>query len=237
MCYVVRSVRPAATRLLCNRAAEVRAAHTNPVSTPFLVWMELMATDDDAPVPRIETYTGKYFNYRDPTPESICLPDIAHALSNICRFAGHSKRYYSVAEHCVLVSYHVPLHRAAEGLLHDAAEAYYGDVVAPFKPCLWVGEVAFKAGDKMYPFQTVEENLLRIIFLKYGLRWPLPEAVLQVDKQLAVTEYLSLISSDLSPWIVGVPELKMPAHAIVGHLPSVAEQMFLGRAHVLGIGE
>lgn len=194
-------------------------------------------SNDDAPVPYLETYTGKYFNYQDPSPESVCLQDIAHALSNICRFNGHSKRFYSVAEHSVLVSYHVPLHCAAEGLLHDAAEAYYGDVVAQFKPSVWIGDVTFKAGDKVYPFKTVEENLLRIILLKYGLRWPLPEAVLQIDKQLLVTEYLALKSDDLPPWIVGVPELKMSAHAIVGHLPSVAEQMFLGRAHVLGIGE
>ncbi|MFC4230551.1 hypothetical protein ACFOW1_01525 [Parasediminibacterium paludis] len=51
----------------------------------------------------IRTYTGLYMNVFDPTPEMICIEDIAHALSHQCRFSGHTKQFYSVAQH----SYHV----------------------------------------------------------------------------------------------------------------------------------
>lgn len=86
----------------------------------------------------IKLGSGVYFDLANPSYEQINIDDIANALSKICRFGGHCKGFYSVAEHCVLAS-----HAArAKGhsrevceaiLLHDAAEAYIGDMVKPLK--------------------------------------------------------------------------------------------------------
>lgn len=91
----------------------------------------------------IRTYTGIEFYLDDPRPEVVDIRDIAHALSNICRFTGHTKSFYSVAQHSVwvadcLILWDCPRSLVKAGLLHDAAEAYYGDLSYPLK--LMLGE-------------------------------------------------------------------------------------------------
>jgi hypothetical protein len=89
----------------------------------------------------IQTYTGKAYNFADPHPMDVDILDIAHALSQACRFAGHTKRFYSVAEHSVLVCRlmqndgFAPMWQRA-ALLHDSHEAYVWDCPRPFKPLL-----------------------------------------------------------------------------------------------------
>ncbi len=82
------------------------------------------------------TASGRRISITDPQPEDICIHDIAHALANICRFGGHTKRFYSVAQHSIMVSDEVDNQHALQGLLHDATEAYLGDVVGPLKRVL-----------------------------------------------------------------------------------------------------
>ena len=84
----------------------------------------------------IQTYTGKKISICNPDPALIEWDDIVHALSMICRFGGHARRFFSVAEHSILVSHLVPKSPkklALTALLHDAPEAYLGDVVKPLK--------------------------------------------------------------------------------------------------------
>lgn len=81
----------------------------------------------------IHTFTGKRFDLLAPDSGLVDLRDIAHALSNCCRFAGHTREFYSVAQHSVLVARACPPEHALLGLLHDAAEAYMGDQVRPLK--------------------------------------------------------------------------------------------------------
>lgn len=86
---------------------------------------------------RIETSSGRRVELLDPKAESICILDIAHSLARIGRFNGHCTDFYSVAQHSVLVSNLLAeTDREKEGLLHDAAEAYIGDVVSPLKSVL-----------------------------------------------------------------------------------------------------
>jgi len=81
----------------------------------------------------IRTFTGKQYWPMDPRAEDICIEDVAHALSNLCRFTGHTSRFYSVAEHSLYVSTLVPSALAFAGLMHDAHEAYVNDIARPFK--------------------------------------------------------------------------------------------------------
>lgn len=81
----------------------------------------------------IQTYTGRRFFPLEPNPADVDIRDIAHALALETRFGGHSRVFYSVAEHCVRVSHEVEPPHALWGLLHDAAEAYLADVPRPVK--------------------------------------------------------------------------------------------------------
>ena len=94
-------------------------------------------------LPTIQTYSGKYIDLLQTDPYDIGIRDIAHALSNLGRFTGHSKRFYSVAQHSVIASNMVCLHPEIDyhmmqvcALLHDASEAYLGDVSSPLKQLL-----------------------------------------------------------------------------------------------------
>lgn len=81
----------------------------------------------------IQTYTGKRFDLMWPTADMVDVFDMARSLAFQCRFNGAVRHYYSVAQHCVLVSLLVPPELALAGLLHDGEEAYLGDIVRPMK--------------------------------------------------------------------------------------------------------
>lgn len=83
--------------------------------------------------PVIRTHSGRDVPLMTFGPEHVALEDIAHALAHQCRWGGHTWRFYSIAEHCLLVAALVPPAHRAYALLHDASEAYLGDVVAPLK--------------------------------------------------------------------------------------------------------
>ena len=103
----------------------------------------------------LRTYSGIEFDLKNFDAGNISIVDIAHALSNSCRFNGHSKKFYSVAEHCVRCSrLSVDDATISHILLHDASEAYMGDVVTPLK--------------RMMPWYEEKENqLIALIFDKY----------------------------------------------------------------------
>jgi len=128
------------------------------------------------------TYTGKRFDISRPERHKIDIVDIAHALSNLCRFNGHCNEFYSVAQHSLLVSQLVDPSYALAGLLHDAAEAYLGDTITPQKHMM---------GDIL---ATVERNLVNAIAEKFGLPTnfnKIPEVTV-VDRHLLVHEMQKL---------------------------------------------
>jgi hypothetical protein len=129
----------------------------------------------------IETYSGKRFDLLDPKPEQVDLADIAHALARINRFTGHTSRCYNVAEHSIyvqsLVSREHPkdIPLLAHALLHDAAEAYVGDVSAPMKLAMRAMSSLWGAPHNRSPFDSIEEHVQACILAALGLPLPTPE--------------------------------------------------------------
>lgn len=114
--------------------------------------------------PWICTIDGQPFHYQAIDVASIRPSVIAHALSNICRYNGHVDDFYSVAQHCVMVSHLVPPELGMEGLMHDAAEAYVGDMVRPLKDLV---------GDAYRHIEHAVETAIAGRFgLKYDDGWP-----------------------------------------------------------------
>lgn len=132
-----------------------------------------------SPVPSspIHTFTGRSFILQAPTPESIDIQDIAQGLSLQCRFAGQIGTFYSVAQHSVFCSYMCDPGDALAGLLHDAAEAYMGDVPRPVKAL--VG---------MDGYSACEAHLTALILQRFGLSGQLPDSVKKADDELCLTE-------------------------------------------------
>src|SRR4051794_32839296 len=85
--------------------------------------------------PMIMLHSGAWFDLSDPSSSAFTIDDVAQGLANICRYAGHCTSFYSVAEHSLLVS-ETAHGFEFEGLLHDAAEAFLGDVTGPLKQML-----------------------------------------------------------------------------------------------------
>src|SRR5690606_2723306 len=87
----------------------------------------------DPPMSWIVTRSGRKFDLANPTADMVDTADLAHSLSMQCRFNGHTSSFYSVAQHCLLVAELVPEEHKLAALLHDATEAYVGDLVRPLK--------------------------------------------------------------------------------------------------------
>jgi uncharacterized protein len=132
----------------------------------------------------IITYTGLKFYHLNPQPEMVCIEDIAHALSNIGRWTGHTRYHYSVAQHCVYASRICSPEFAFDCLMHDSSEAYLGDMNRPLKH--------FTAAGPAY--REIEERVEDVIFKKFGVRFPLPEAVKDTDTQMLYAEKAQLMT-------------------------------------------
>jgi uncharacterized protein len=137
----------------------------------------------------LETYCGRFW-VLDPREEDVYLEDIAHALSQMCRFTGHTRYFYSVAQHCLNMLYVSKKMKYDEkiqfyGLLHDSPEIFICDIPNPFK--------------KMIPeYKKIEEGIEKVIYNSFGLPYP-DEAVRKVieklDWDLCVAEGKALMSN------------------------------------------
>jgi hypothetical protein len=113
----------------------------------------------------LQSFTGRQLFPFECRPEDICLEDIAHSLSLQCRFVGHCKFSYSVAQHSLYVSDHCPPELQAWGLLHDAAEVWIGDISRPLKRCL----VVWSDQGPDWGIKEVEENILACVAMRFNL--------------------------------------------------------------------
>lgn len=171
----------------------------------------------------IETFSGIKFWPLDPKPEEIVIRDIAHSLSLVCRFTGHCKFFYSVAQHSIHTSNilrQLGLSPKAQlrGLLHDASEAYLCDIAAPVKPHL-------------PGYRELESILEDVVYKKYELDdtssaeidW-----VKQIDMVMVRLEGETLVRNSrewnipypeprqtLEEWNVQIPEITYAPHRLV----------------------
>lgn len=163
----------------------------------------------------VRTVSGRYVSVLDPSIDDIDLLDIAHGLSMVCRYGGHVAAHYSVAEHSLNVAaqlqrmYQEPELTIA-GLMHDASEAYIGDMVRPLKH-----------STQLEAFRTVEHRLEQVIGAKFNLRFAADPRIKQIDNEIL-------------PW-----EMAMIRDSKVRVAPHVADvrYAFIEMARELGVGE
>jgi hypothetical protein len=171
----------------------------------------------------MQTWTGVRFYPLDPQPEDIDLGDIAHALSLLCRYGGHVDRFYSVAEHCILMSQAVASENALAALLHDATEAYVCDVPRPLKRYL-------------PHYQMIEASVWRAIAIRFGISETLPSEVDVADSSIILTERDALMVKATPPWYQDGRFKPLPV-TIEAWSPAEAEQRYLSRfAKLSGVG-
>ena len=181
----------------------------------------------------IQTFTGHAFPIFGSCAFDIRLEDVAHALSNLCRFGGHVRRFYSVAQHSVLVAtilaedrgwtWSSPIVRF--GLLHDAAEAYLVDVPRPIKRSLT-------------EYGPIEKCIMRSVIERFNVRGVggLYDAEVKLADNIALmTEHRDLLCSCERPWGDEFAQYVPRRQVVVPYYPEVAEKLFLAVAESVGV--
>lgn len=143
----------------------------------------------------MSVYSGKFVNLFNFEPKDIRIEDIATALSNLCRFGGHTREFYSVAQHSVRVAASLPPHLRLDGLLHDAAEAYVVDLPRPLKMVL-------------PEYKAIEDEVQSTIAFRFGLTDGMHPLVKAADESALCAEFKELMNFvPPSEWFAGVDPL------------------------------
>jgi 5'-deoxynucleotidase YfbR-like HD superfamily hydrolase len=159
------------------------------------------------------TYAGKRFSILNPRAQDIDIVDIAHALSMICRFNGHTNQFYSVAQHSVHVAQICRPEYALHGLLHDASEAYIGDVIRPLKRLL-------------SNYREIEERIELAIAAHFGYNpYQHKRAVKIRDDTILCTEKRDVVSGRVNS--MHFQKYKPVEFIIIPLPPNEAEAMFM----------
>jgi hypothetical protein len=174
----------------------------------------------------MQTYTGRAFWPLDPRADEVAIEDIAHSLSLQCRFAGHCRFHYSVAQHSVLVARSIRAKGLAPelvvwGLLHDAAEAYLVDLPRPVKGVV-------------QGYREAEAGVLRAVAEHFGLVTGLVglEVVHLADNTALATEKRDVMDKPRREW---APLPDPWPERIERWQPRVAELEFLQMAVKLNL--
>jgi 5'-deoxynucleotidase YfbR-like HD superfamily hydrolase len=174
-----------------------------------------------APGPYLQTVSGRWVNPFDPEPDQLDAGDIARALANQCRFGGHSRVFYSVAQHAVIVSQLVEergggTEEAFAALMHDATEAYLGDMPHPIKHRSALGAA----------FRAAEDQLEQVIHERFRIKADVPE-IKHVDRALLATERRAFSAEEWHwPELDGVEPLDLE---LTAWLPDEAAEAFAQR--------
>jgi hypothetical protein len=164
----------------------------------------------------MQTFTGKAFWPLNPKIEDIDIIDIAWSLSMQCRFTGHTRKFYSVAEHCIHCSFLVDYGDALTALLHDASEAYITDIARPVK--IHLSE-----------YKEYEAELERAIAKRFGTIFPIPAHVKVVDNRMLITERDELLGVPPMDWSSDLLDVQTAAIKIQCWSPEQAYVRFLQR--------
>jgi 5'-nucleotidase len=171
----------------------------------------------------IHLRSGRMVNPLDLQVEDIDIEDIAHALGNQCRFSGHTREFYSVAEHSVRASYIVDPEFAYDALLHDAAEAYLQDMARPLKNEPRFGQA----------YRGAEARAEKVIGEALGVTFPMPPQVKAADEIMLVTEARDLMHGT-SEW-THYTDVEPEPIAISPWSPRMARRKFLARYNTLAV--
>lgn len=163
--------------------------------------------------------SGSYFDFENPDSSEYTIEDIAHGLSNLCRFSGQVEPFYSVAEHSVLASWLLPPPLALQGLMHDAPEFVIGDMVTPLS--------------RLLPdYRALKARIERSVWARYGLPATLSPEVKAVDAQLLATEKVQAMGNrDRWKCLEGVEPARVRLNFWT---PAEAKGRFLQRFFALG---
>lgn len=166
----------------------------------------------------IQTFTGKRFYPLDPRADEVHIEDIAHALSNICRFNGHVKRFYSVAEHSVFVALCTPIEHRLRALLHDASEAYLCDLPRPIKR-------------SVTGYAEAEASVMAVVCERFGVSVDEAPIIKLNDNRILLTERETFMERTDDDWQLGCEPLPVQLR---GWAPADAEAAFLQTFYDLG---
>lgn len=167
----------------------------------------------------IVTYTGKKFHLLEPRIEDIDIEDIAHSLSQQCRWTGHTRHHYSIAQHGYYCSFLGPKNEAFHRLNHDDSEAYVGDMNRPLKHYTEAGP----------PYRKQEDKIQAIICDCFGMSHTPPPSVHTADEIMLYTEKAQIMASTdfemSNPW----KPSKVADITIEEWTPKYAKRKFLER--------
>ncbi len=169
----------------------------------------------------IYTYTGTMFYPMDPHADEVLIEDIGHALSQCCRFTGHTSSFYSVAEHSVRMAKEakregMDLQLQFVALMHDASEAYIVDVPRPLKMEPYFGAL----------YKKMEEGVMNVIAQKFNFAWPMPAEIKMLDNRLLNTEQRDLLSPEANSTGIWFPEDGIISRKLITWGPKKAKQQF-----------
>lgn len=167
--------------------------------------------------PQIRLRSGAWFDLLDPASSDFTIDDIAHGLAHTCRYAGQADGFYSVAEHSIFVSEVASGHEYA-ALLHDAAEAFIGDVTRPLKQLL-------------PEYKRLEKSIEEAIFARFGVDRVHPD-VKKADLEVLAAEQAQLMPEGTDAWAIeaGISAAPIQVERLA---PAEAKLRFLERYRVL----
>lgn len=164
--------------------------------------------------PWIQSFTGQAIDFVEPDLTNFSIVDVAHSLSHICRYTGHSRLHYSVAEHSVHCSYMAEPGDELEALMHDAVESIVGDVAKPLKVLLPA-------------YQVIEDRMDRAVRKRFGLLPHIPPPVKMVDVRMLATEAPQAMGEPPKSW--GLESITPFDLKLKYWSPFIAKHKFLDR--------